>query len=89
MTNVAALIEQKKQIEAQLAEIRQESVAAVRKLMADTGVTLSDLGPVQRGKAAPTYRDPAGNTWSGRGRHPLWVTAAMKAGTDLEQFRVR
>ena len=28
----------------------------------------------------PTYRDNAGNTWTGRGRMPRWMVAATKDG---------
>ena len=35
-----------------------------------------------KGKVAVKYRDPnnAGNTWTGRGRMPRWMTAATKGG---------
>lgn len=33
------------------------------------------------------YRDAAGNTWSGRGRRPGWLNAALAAGKSLEDFR--
>ena len=40
-------------------------------------------------KAAPKYRGPNGETWSGgRGRKPRWVTEALAAGKKLEQFAV-
>lgn len=36
------------------------------------------------------YRDPANpeNTWTGRGRQPNWLVAALKAGSALESFLV-
>jgi DNA-binding protein H-NS len=34
----------------------------------------------KRGKVAVKYRDGAGNTWTGRGRMPRWMTAATKGG---------
>jgi DNA-binding protein H-NS len=34
----------------------------------------------KRGKVAVKYRDKDGNTWTGRGRMPRWLTAAMKGG---------
>lgn len=35
-----------------------------------------------KGKVAIKYRDPnsPANTWTGRGRTPLWMVAAMKGG---------
>src|SRR5262245_45676863 len=34
----------------------------------------------KRGKVAVKDRDKNGNTWTGRGRMPRWLTAAMKGG---------
>src|SRR6478752_3698584 len=33
-----------------------------------------------KGTVAVKYRDKAGNTWTGRGRMPRWLVAAMKGG---------
>lgn len=34
------------------------------------------------------YRDDKGNTWTGRGRAPLWVVDAEKAGRSRTEFLV-
>jgi hypothetical protein len=34
------------------------------------------------------YRDKAGNTWTGRGAQPRWMTAAIKAGANRDDFLV-
>lgn len=40
-------------------------------------------------KVAPKYRDPStGDTWSGRGLKPKWLTAALEGGRKLEDFSV-
>ena len=39
-------------------------------------------------KVAPKYRDKSGNTWSGRGAQPRWMTAAIKAGAKREDFLI-
>jgi len=43
-----------------------------------------------RKKAKIKYRDPDNkeNTWAGRGRKPLWLEAALKAGKKMEDFAV-
>jgi DNA-binding protein H-NS len=42
-----------------------------------------------RGKVAPKYQHPeTGETWSGRGLKPRWLTAAMKSGKSLEAFAI-
>lgn len=35
------------------------------------------------------YADDKGNTWSGRGRSPLWLVAAEKTGRKREAFLVK
>ena len=33
------------------------------------------------------FKDEAGNTWSGRGRRPDWLKAALESGKTLEELR--
>jgi DNA-binding protein H-NS len=39
----------------------------------------------------PKYRNPArpSETWAGRGKQPRWLTAQLKSGRRLEDFRIR
>lgn len=41
-------------------------------------------------KVAPKYRNPANpaETWSGRGKHPKWMTNAMAGGKKPEDFLI-
>lgn len=39
-------------------------------------------------RVAVKYRDDKGNTWTGRGRPPLWLAAAEKAGKNRDSFLV-
>lgn len=40
-------------------------------------------------KVAVKYRNPAtGDTWSGRGLKPRWLTAALAAGRSISDFAV-
>jgi DNA-binding protein H-NS len=38
----------------------------------------------------PKYRNPfvPSETWSGRGRQPRWLVAAVKAGRKIEDFKI-
>ncbi len=45
-------------------------------------------GPRKGKKVAPKYRGPAGETWSGRGLRPRWLTAAIKQGHKLDDFLI-
>ena len=100
MANIQDLLAQKatleKQIEAARKQARVEAVAKVKALMAEYGLTVSDLntkGPTRAGnkggKVAAKYRDSAtGDTWSGRGLQPKWLKAALSSGRKLEDFAV-
>ena len=38
----------------------------------------------------PKYQDPAsGATWSGRGRKPGWIIAALEAGQSIDTFLIK
>ncbi|WP_027557039.1 MULTISPECIES: H-NS family nucleoid-associated regulatory protein [Bradyrhizobium] len=41
-------------------------------------------------KVLPKYSNPAApeETWSGRGKQPRWVVAALQSGHRLEEFRI-
>lgn len=39
-------------------------------------------------KIAIKYRDDSGNTWTGRGKTPRWISTAEAAGKSREQFKV-
>jgi len=46
----------------------------------------------KRGSSKPVpvkYADDKGNKWTGRGRPPLWLVAAEKAGRKRESFLVK
>lgn len=45
-------------------------------------------GPKKGHKVAPKYRGPGGETWSGRGLRPRWLTAAIKDGRKLDDFLI-
>lgn len=101
MSTLSDLLAQKAAIEKQIADAQREArsaaIAEVRNLMAEHGLTASDLGA--RGPAAPRkggggkvpakFRDPAtGDTWSGRGLKPKWLQAALAAGRTLAEFAI-
>jgi DNA-binding protein H-NS len=47
--------------------------------------------PVRRKypKVLPRYRNPeSAETWSGRGKRPRWLVAAMEAGRDMQEFLI-
>nr|WP_280856214.1 H-NS histone family protein [Pararoseomonas indoligenes] len=90
-----AVLEGKKQgAKAQLIEEMREKAA---QLGLDLGDLLKQPGPhtnvrkprSDAGKAvAAKYRGPEGETWTGRGRMPRWLTDAMHHGKTKEDFAV-
>ena len=93
-----------KEIDAQLAALQAQreelrkselktAVDKVRGLVAEYGLTESDVFPPARGtrsvstagtKVAPKYRDPeTGATWTGRGKAPKWID-----GQEREKFSI-
>ncbi len=93
---MAKLDEVTRQIAAAKDADRREGIDKVKALMAESGVTVADLGG--RAKAGPgdkrvskvaaKYRDSNGNTWSGRGLYPRWLKASLAAGASLQDFAV-
>jgi DNA-binding protein H-NS len=102
-TQLSELLAQKAALEQQIADVQRaqhsEAVAQVKALMAEHGLTLADLSgsaakPAASFKKAPTkvaakYIDKeTGESWSGRGLKPKWLTAALAAGRSLSDFAV-
>ncbi len=74
-------------IEQMKIEKQQAERAAVRPKLMDiaskAGFDIRELFDARmgkRGKVAAKYRHGAGNTWTGRGRMPRWMTTATKSG---------
>lgn len=90
--------------EAQMASTRKNHVQEVRAkmdaLLQNAGLTLDEVYPRRNGKGstgtksvvAPKYRNPgnAAQTWSGRGKRPLWfVEALKKRGVTAESLLIQ
>lgn len=60
----------------------------------ERGLSASDLEGLMsrrtRKTVAPKYANPedASQTWTGRGRKPLWVVAALDAGKSLDNLAI-
>src|ERR1700674_4480335 len=85
----AELSKMEHRIEQLKAEKQNEERVALREkvtvLAKENGFSISELfgrGKKGKGSVAVKYRDPKnpGNTWTGRGRMPRWMTAATKGG---------
>jgi DNA-binding protein H-NS len=67
----------------------QEKLAALENLTG-TPILKKRRGVLMGTKVAPKYRNPRdrSQTWSGRGRTPLWLQAMMKQGHKLDEFAI-
>ncbi|MBW4981840.1 H-NS histone family protein [Mameliella sp. CS4] len=69
---------------------RAEAKRAAEKAAKEFGFSLDevlDAGP-KGSKGAPKYANPAdpSQTWTGRGRKPNWVIAALEEGKSLDDL---
>jgi DNA-binding protein H-NS len=77
-------------------EEREELLERLERLLADTRgerarVLKAELKSLQGkgARVAAKYRDPvSGQTWSGRGRKPLWLQSYESQGREIEEFKV-
>ncbi|MEW9572737.1 H-NS family nucleoid-associated regulatory protein [Rhodanobacter sp. Si-c] len=92
-----------KSAEAQMESARKNHVKEVRakidSILAGAGLAIGDVYPTRGGKSAkgpkaavaPKYRNPdnASQTWSGRGKRPLWFNEALKKrGVTAESLMI-
>ncbi|AZG16216.1 MULTISPECIES: H-NS histone family protein [Cupriavidus] len=96
---VQKISELQKQAEEIKAREQASVIAEIREKIEQFGLTAEDLGfggKAAAGKKAPVarkvpvrYRDSAGNTWTGRGKRPGWLTQALANGKSMEDFLIR
>ena len=71
---------------------RAEAKKAAEAALKEYGFSLDDLlGGTGKGtKGLPKYKNPAdeAQTWTGRGRKPNWVVAALDAGKSLDDLKI-
>lgn len=82
------LTSEKRELEKRLAQLRREK--EIRHLE-PVEARPSKSAPRERRKyprVFPKYRNPSepSETWSGRGKQPRWLAAALKTGHTIEEF---
>lgn len=76
------------------AQVREkdEFLADIKAMAAKRGIAMGEIFGGGRGskgsKVAIKYRnrDNPSETWTGRGRQPKWLAAALKKGSKLQDF---
>ena len=84
------LTSEKRELEKRLAQLRRET--EMPQSRAEHSKSSKDA-PRERRKyprVFPKYRNPdePTETWSGRGKQPRWLTAALKTGHKIEEFAI-
>jgi len=77
------LASEKRELEKRLAQLRREKEVSLRET--------TEVAPRERRKyprVYPKYRNPSepSQTWSGRGKQPRWLTAALRTGRSIDEF---
>jgi DNA-binding protein H-NS len=99
MSQYAELKAQIARLQAQADEARRTELSNVieeiRGKIAEYGLTAQDLGfavaarrgrPPKKAPLPPKYQDPkSGNTWSGRGKPPKWISGKNRERFLIEQ----
>ena len=75
---------------------RSEALKAAEKAAAEYGFSLDEVltspvkGGLRKTKASLKYRNPENHdeTWTGRGRKPHWVHAALSKGVDISELEI-
>jgi len=100
MPTYQEIVSQIEDLKREAEEIRKQemagAIAEIKRMMAEFGISLADLGAGPRapkGKlravGAVRYRDPvSGKTWSGRGRRPGWIMDLQAQGKSLDSCKI-
>lgn len=74
---------------------KRDARKAAEKAAAEFGFTLDELTSAggkksARNSGAPKYQNPAdeSQTWTGKGRQPVWFKEAIAAGTSAEDMAI-
>lgn len=81
---------------------RKEVLNQIREIAEGAGLSQAELaaalsgkkrrtgGPKAGSKVAPKYRNPkdVAQTWTGRGKQPVWLREAIEGGANKEDFLI-
>ncbi len=83
------IVAEKRELEKRLAKLSR--VEIIREPGSATPLSMADRAPRRKyPKVLPKYCNPLtpSETWSGRGKQPRWLVAALKTGHKLEEFKI-
>ncbi len=85
------LTSEKRELEKRLAQLRREKQFHPLDQSNGGGAKAAMRAPRRKyPRVFPKYRNPQdpAETWSGRGKQPRWLTAALKAGHKIDEFAI-
>lgn len=90
------LLEQAQALMKQAEELRlqekRDAIAKIKQLISAYDISASELGytvnpsKARASRGKPKYHGPGGETWTGVGRQPAWVKAALAEGKSLQDL---
>jgi DNA-binding protein H-NS len=82
------LTSEKRELEKRLAQLRREK--ETRQTEPAEALPSVPRERRQYPRVFPKYRNPnePSETWSGRGKQPRWLTAALKTGHSIDEFAI-
>jgi DNA-binding protein H-NS len=87
----ARMLAEKEELEHRLAQLHRGNKLPTLGVV-ETGMksTTPDRQRRKYPRVFPKYQNPhdPSETWSGRGKQPRWLVAALKAGGEVEDFRI-
>jgi DNA-binding protein H-NS len=81
------LTSEKRELEKRLAQLQREKEVP-RSVSTDRSMPEAPRQRRKYPRVFPKYQNPnePSETWSGRGKQPRWLTAALKTGHSIEEF---
>jgi DNA-binding protein H-NS len=83
------IVAEKRDLEKRLAQLNR--VEIIRDPGSANPLSVADRAPRRKyPKVLPKYCNPLtpSETWSGRGKQPRWLVAALKTGHELDEFKI-
>ena len=85
------LTSEKRELEKRLEQLRREKETPPQSEPTDGRLKGSPQERRKYPRVFPKYRNPnePSETWSGRGKQPRWLAAALNTGHTIEEFTIR
>jgi DNA-binding protein H-NS len=82
------LTSEKRELEKRLAQLRREKEAHQPEPVDSQSLKAAPRERRKYPRVFPKYRNPSepSETWSGRGKRPRWLAAALETGRTIEEF---